>query len=294
MKFTVKALVAALSITLAGCASTDIDTLLTKTATAENRSNDNKARDQYRHPKETLEFFGLQPEMTVVEVWPGGGWYTEILAPVLQQNGQYFAAHFPSDSEVKYYQRSLNQFQDKLASDDVYENVTLSEFYPGTHHNIAPAESADMVLTFRNLHNWYMQKDIEGINEAFKAFYSALKPGGILGVVDHRLPENRDSAKAKRSGYVKQSWVIEYAEKAGFVLEAVSEINANPLDTADHEKGVWTLPPRLALGEKDIAKYQAIGESDRMTLKFRKPQQVGQSNERISNWQWWSRTRSCV
>ncbi|KPV96645.1 MAG: class I SAM-dependent methyltransferase [Pseudomonadota bacterium] len=272
MKFTVKALVTALSLTLAGCASTDIDTLLTKTATAENRSNDNKARDQYRHPKETLEFFGLQPEMTVVEVWPGGGWYTEILAPVLQQNGQYFAAHFPSDSEVKYYQRSLNQFQDKLASDDVYENVTLSEFYPGTHHNIAPAESADMVLTFRNLHNWYMQKDIEGINEAFKAFYSALKPGGILGVVDHRLPENRDSAKAKRSGYVKQSWVIEYAEKAGFVLEAVSEVNANPLDTADHEKGVWTLPPRLALGEKDIAKYQAIGESDRMTLKFRKPQ----------------------
>ena len=294
MKFTVKALVTALSLTLAGCASTDIDTLLTKTATAENRSNDNKARDQYRHPKETLEFFGLQPEMTVVEVWPGGGWYTEILAPVLQQNGQYFAAHFPSDSEVKYYQRSLDQFQDKLASDDVYENVTLSEFYPGTHHNIAPAESADMVLTFRNLHNWYMQKDIEGINEAFKAFYSALKPGGILGVVDHRLPENRDSAKAKRSGYVKQSWVIEYAEKAGFVLEAVSEVNANPLDTADHEKGVWTLPPRLALGEKDIAKYQAIGESDRMTLKFRKPQQVGQSNERISNWQWWSRTRSCV
>ncbi|ATC97739.1 class I SAM-dependent methyltransferase [Pseudoalteromonas spongiae] len=272
MKFTVKALVTALSLTLAGCASTDIDTLLTKTATAENRSNDNKARDQYRHPKETLEFFGLQPEMTVVEVWPGGGWYTEILAPVLQQNGQYFAAHFPSDSEVKYYQRSLNQFQDKLASDDVYENVTLSEFYPGTHHNIAPDESADMVLTFRNLHNWYMQKDIEGINEAFKAFYSALKPGGILGVVDHRLPENRDSAKAKRSGYVKQSWVIEYAEKAGFVLEAVSEVNANPLDTADHEKGVWTLPPRLALGEKDIAKYQAIGESDRMTLKFRKPQ----------------------
>ena len=274
MKLTVKALVTALSLTLAGCASTDIDTLLTKTATADNRSSENKARDPYRHPKETLEFFGLQPNMTVVEIWPGGGWYTEILAPVLQKDGQYFAAHFPSDSEVKYYQRSLNQFQDKLASDSLYENVTLSEFYPGTHHNIAPADSADMVLTFRNLHNWYMQKDIEGINEAFKAFFAALKPGGVLGVVDHRLPENRDSAKAKRSGYVKQSWVIEHAEKAGFILEAVSEVNANPLDTADHEKGVWTLPPRLAQGEKDIAKYQAIGESDRMTLKFRKPEQV--------------------
>ena len=219
-----------------------------------------------------IEHFGIQPDMSVVEIWPGGGWYTEVLAPVLQRDGKYFAAHFPSDSEVKYYQRSLNTFQDKLASNDVYENVTLSEFYPGTHHNIAPEGTADMVLTFRNLHNWYMQKDVEGINEAFKAFYTALKPGGVLGIVDHRLPENRDYAKAKRSGYVKQSWVIELAEQAGFVLEAASEVNANPLDTADHEKGVWTLPPRLALGEKDITKYKAIGESDRMTLKFRKPE----------------------
>lgn len=274
MKLTAKALVTALSLTLAGCASTDIDTLLSNTATADNRSAENKSRDAYRNPQETLAFFGIQPEMTVVEIWPGGGWYTEVLAPVLKHDGQYFAAHFPSDSEVKYYQRSLNTFQDKLASNDVYENVTLSEFYPGTHHNIAPEGTADMVLTFRNLHNWYMQKDVEGINEAFKAFYTALKPGGVLGIVDHRLPENRDYAKAKRSGYVKQSWVIELAEQAGFVLEAASEVNANPLDTADHEKGVWTLPPRLALGEKDIAKYKAIGESDRMTLKFRKPEKI--------------------
>lgn len=272
MKLTIKALVTALSLSLVGCAATDIDTLLLKTATADNRSSDNIARDTYRNPQQTLTFFGLQPNMTVVEIWPGGGWYTEILAPTLKQQGQYFAAHFPSDSEVKFYQRSLTQYQDKLASHRAYENVKLSEFYPGTHHNIAPAESADMVLTFRNLHNWYMQRDVEGINEAFKAFFTALKPGGVLGIVDHRLPENRDGAKAKRSGYVKQSWVIELAEQAGFVLEATSEVNANPLDTADHEKGVWTLPPRLALGEKDITKYQAIGESDRMTLKFRKPE----------------------
>lgn len=272
MNSKVKALVTVLSLTLASCMSTDINTLLDKTATAKNRSSDNIARDNYRHPKQTLEFFDLQPEMTVVEVWPGGGWYTEILAPVLRDNGQYFAAHFPSDSEVKYYQRSLSSFQDKLASSSVYENVNLSEFYPGTHHGIAPEGSVDLVLTFRNLHNWYMQKDVEGINEAFKAFYIALKPGGVLGIVDHRLPEDRDGAKAKRSGYVKQSWVIELAQQAGFELEATSEINANPLDKADHDQGVWTLPPRLALGEKDIAKYQAIGESDRMTLKFIKPE----------------------
>jgi predicted methyltransferase len=272
MNCTVKALVTALSITLAGCTSTDINTLIDKTATAKHRSSENIARDNYRHPKQTLEFFGLQPEMTVVEVWPGSGWYTEILAPVLKNNGQYFAAHFPSDSEVKYYQRSLNTFQDKLTTSAVYKNVNVSEFYPGTHHSIAPKGTADLVLTFRNLHNWYMQKDVAGINEAFKAFYTALKPGGVLGIVDHRLPEDNDGAKAKRSGYVKQSWVIELAQQAGFILEATSEINANPLDKADHDKGVWTLPPRLALGEKEIKKYQAIGESDRMTLKFIKPE----------------------
>lgn len=272
MKLTLKALVAAFTITLAGCATNDFNSLLDATADAKHRSAQNIARDAYRHPKETLAFFGLTPSMTVVEIWPGSGWYTEILAPTLRAEGQLFAAHFPSDSQVKYYQRSLTAFNEKLASDKVYENVAVSEFYPGTHHQIAPAESADMVLTFRNLHNWYMQQDEQGIENAFRAFYDALKPGGVLGVVDHRLPESRDSAKAKRSGYVKQSWVIEFAQKAGFELVAHSEVNANPLDTADHPKGVWTLPPRLALGNDDAAQYRAIGESDRMTLKFIKPE----------------------
>ena len=256
---------------LTACKSTDIHSLLDEAVKSDLRSEQNKARDQYRHPKETLNFFGLQPNMTVVEIWPGSGWYTEILAPMLKEQGTYFAANFPSDSEVKYYQRALESYKSKLKTDKSYSEVNISEFYPGSHHAIAPEESADMVLTFRNLHNWYMQRDNEGVENAFKAFYAALKAGGILGLVDHRLPETRHGAKAKRSGYVKESWVIKLAEQAGFVLVEKSDINANPKDTADHAKGVWTLPPRLATGETDSNKYLAIGESDRMTLKFRKP-----------------------
>lgn len=271
MKLAVRISALALATLLTGCAATDTASLLNNSLTAKSRSSDEIARDTYRHPKETLQFFGLEANMTVVEVWPGGGWYTKILAPVLKENGRLFAAHFPSDSKVKYFQISLGEYSDMLANDKQYQHVQLSEFYPGSHHSIAPKGSADMVLTFRNIHNWYMQRDTAGVEEAFQAFYDALKPGGVLGIVEHRLPEERDGPKAKRSGYVKQSWVIELAQKAGFELEASSEINANPLDTADHEKGVWTLPPRLANGERDVEKYLAIGESDRMTLKFRKP-----------------------
>ncbi|SFC43781.1 class I SAM-dependent methyltransferase [Pseudoalteromonas denitrificans] len=260
-----------IAINLNACKSTDIKTLLSEATSASLRSDQNKLRDPFRHPKQTLNFFGLKPNMTVVEIWPGSGWYSEILAPILKEQGKYYAANFPSDSEVKYYQRALQSYKDKLAGNKIYSEVKLSEFYPGTHHAIAPKESADMVLTFRNLHNWYMQRDDEGVENAFKAFYSALKPGGILGIVDHRLPEIRHSAKAKRSGYVKESWVISLAQKSGFKLVSKSEINANSKDTADHAKGVWTLPPRLALGETDTNKYIAIGESDRMTLKFKKP-----------------------
>jgi predicted methyltransferase len=271
MKLAVRISALALATLLTGCAATDTASLLNNSLTAKSRSSDEIARDTYRHPKETLQFFGLEANMTVVEVWPGGGWYTKILAPVLKENGRLFAAHFPSDSKVKYFQISLGEYSDMLANDKQYQHVQLSEFYPGSHHSIAPKGSADMVLTFRNIHNWYMQRDTAGVEEAFQAFYDALKPGGVLGIVEHRLPEERDGPKAKRSGYVKQSWVIELAQKAGFELEASSEINANPLDTADHEKGVWTLPPRLANGECDVEKYFVIGESDRMTLKFRKP-----------------------
>ncbi|MDV6316815.1 methyltransferase [Idiomarina sp. HP20-50] len=237
----------------------------------ESRTDKYVARDEFRNPKETLKFFELDPTMTVVEVWPGGGWYTEILAPYLAEEGQLYAAHFPENSGSDYYQNSLDKFKDKISTNPLYGNVVLTEFAPGRDTEIAPARSADRVLTFRNLHNWYMQEGEKGVREAFRQFYQTLTPNGLLGIVDHRLPESADAEAYKDSGYVKESWVIDLAEQAGFEFVASSEINANPADTADHPKGVWTLPPTLALGDENRKKYEAIGESDRFTLKFRKP-----------------------
>lgn len=228
----------------------------------EHRSAKNKARDEYRHPKETLEFFGFNPSMTVVEITPGGGWYTEILAPALKGKGKLYGAHYPDTGEDNYYSNSRKQLVEKLASDAVFSEVELTNFVPRQESELAPAGTADMVLTFRNLHNW---RD-EGVEQAFKDAYKALKKGGVLGVVEHRLPEGVDAKKAM--GYVSQSKTIEQAKAAGFTLAASSEINANEKDTVIYPKGVWTLPPVLRLGEQDKAKYMAIGESDRMTLKF--------------------------
>lgn len=235
------------------------------------RSSANKARDQHRHPLETLSFFEVTPKSTVVEVSPGGGWYTEILAPLLQQNGQYYAAHHPTDAKSEYAQKSLAAYKAKLAADPVYSKVVVTGFAPVAGQKIAPDGSADVVVTFRNLHNWYMQKGDESLLNAYQSFYAALKPGGVLGVVEHRLPESKLGTDWKKSGYMPQSLAVKLAEQAGFVLEATSEVNANPRDTADHKSGVWALPPSLANKETDKAKYLAIGESDRMTLKFRKP-----------------------
>lgn len=230
---------------------------------------EHQARDKYRNPKQTLEFFGLKPHMSVVEIWPGGGWYSQIINPVVKNKGQLYAAHFhPYEGAPGYYQRSLTKFNEKVAKKDAFKNIKVTEFHPTKALEVAPANSADMVLTFRNVHNWYMSEDDKGVENSFKAFYKALKPGGVLGVVEHRLPESFDQVAYKRSGYMKQSYVIKMAEKAGFKLVASSEVNANDKDTADHPKGVWTLPPRLALGDQDKQKYVAIGESDRMTLKF--------------------------
>lgn len=226
---------------------------------APSRTPKNVERDQYRHPAETLAFFGVTPTQTVVEWSPSGGWYTEILAPLLKDKGRFYALQ----ATGKY----LDGYKPFLAAKpDAYGKVKLVA-WPEEIASI-PADSVDTVLTFRNVHNMVM-----GGTEAttFKAFYDMLKPGGTLGIVDHRLPEDRDTALEKSSGYLKVSTIKRIAQAAGFEFVEASEINANPKDTANWEKGVWTLPPTLALNDADREKYLAIGESDRMTLKFRKP-----------------------
>lgn len=226
---------------------------------APTRTPANVARDRYRHPAETLAFFGVKPTQTVLEYSPAGGWYTEILAPLLRDKGRFYAAQSAG--------KGFDNLKLKLDADPAtYGKVKL---VPWTVPLAAvPNGSVDTVLTFRNVHNMVM-----GGTEAatFKAFFDVLKPGGTLGIVDHRLPENRDSALEKSSGYLKVSTIRRIAEAAGFQYVGASEVNANPKDTADWAKGVWTLPPVLTNKDVDRDKYLAIGESDRMTLKFRKP-----------------------
>ena len=230
---------------------------IAKAVAASSRTPANTPRDKYRHPAETLSFFGITPNQTVVEYSPGAGWYTEILAPLLSAHGTLYAAQAPG--------KGFDALKAKLtATPDVYGKVKLVP-WPDTG---IPANSVDTVLTFRNVHNMVMGgKEAE----SFQAFFAMLKPGGTLGIVDHRLPETRETALEKSSGYLKVSTVRSLAEAAGFKYVGSSEINANPKDTADWPKGVWTLPPVLTEGETDKAKYLAIGESDRMTLKFVKP-----------------------
>ncbi len=231
---------------------------------APTRTPANVVRDQYRHPAETLAFFGVDGSGTVVELWPGGGWYTEVLAPLVKAGGGTLYAAAP-------WERGLNRVKEKQAANaEVYGGIKLAAFpNDGTGPKV-PDGSADVVLTFRNVHNWRFGGTDNTAN-AFRQIYAMLKPGGILGVVDHRLPEEMDSALEEKSGYMKRSSIVAFAEAAGFKLAGESDVNANPRDTHDYEKGVWTLPPTLTEGEKDKAKYLAIGESDRMTLKFVKP-----------------------
>lgn len=249
------------------------DAALRAAIAGDHRTPEFAARDAYRHPYETLRFFGLRPDATVVEIWPGGGWYTEILAPYLRERGRLYAAHFPESAPVAFYRELRGQFAAKLAAaPDLYDRVELTEFLPPEQLDIAPPGSADLVLTFRNVHNWVMRGGGEArALAAFRAFHRALKPGGVLGVVDHRLPPGRPLADQEESGYVREDFVIGVAAQAGFELAARSEINANPRDSADHPLGVWSLPPVLRGGDRDRERYLAIGESDRMTLKFVKP-----------------------
>ena len=233
------------------------------------RTPANVARDPSRHPYETLRFFGITPTMTVAEIWPGGGWYTEILAPYLSKEGKLVSAGSDPKSADEAERKSAQRTADKYAAKpDQFGKIALGVFSPPQNVTIAPAGSLDMVLTFRNIHNWIADLDEKDLKKAFAGIYASLKPGGVFGVVEHRLPENRPQDKSASTGYVHASYVIKLAEEAGFKLAAQSEINANPKDNAEHENGVWALPPTYANKDKDRASYAAIGESDRMTLKF--------------------------
>lgn len=225
------------------------------------RSDANRARDIYRHPAETLTFFEVKPTDTVVEIWPSRGWYSEILGPLTRDKGKlYLAAP----------ERALQATRDLVAAKPILSHAVVAVFPNSDGAMKVPDGVADVVLTFRNVHNWRFG-GVDNAQIAFQQMFAMLKPGGLLGVVDHRLPEEMDSALEEKSGYIKKSSVIALAKAAGFELVGESAVNANPKDTHDWPDGVWTLPPTLKKGEVDREKYLAIGESDRMTLKFRKP-----------------------
>jgi len=233
-----------------------------------------KARDVYRKPKEVLDFLGFRSDMTVVEIWPGGGWYTKILAPALRERGVFYAAQYGVNPRYGYQRRYFGTFLTMLGENpDLYRQVIVTHLSLPYQLEIAPHGSADMVVTFRNVHNWVGANYGGGrfADVAFTAIYDALKPGGIFGIVDHRWPDPDTEDPQHGNGYISKELTVALAESAGFELVAESDMLANPRDTHDHPQGVWTLPPTLALGDKDREKYQAIGESDRFLLKFRKP-----------------------
>jgi predicted methyltransferase len=270
---------AALAVTMAavvagGCATpattrqettTTLDTILE----GAQRSDANRARDEYRHPKETLLFFGLRPESHVVEIWPDpSGWYTEIVAPLVREKGKYVAAVLDAAPGNANQEKRVADYRQKLAlRADLYDRVEVVSF-PRDGGDMVPAGSVDMVLTFRNIHNWLARDQAA---KAFTTMFKALKPGGTLGVVEHRGDPSKPQDPQGKSGYVNEQYAIDLIEAQGFRLVAKSEINANPRDTKDYEQGVWTLPPVYRLGDKDREKYTAIGESDRFTLRFVKP-----------------------
>ncbi len=241
------------------------------------RSAENKARDVARHPKETLEFFGVERNMTVAELWPGGGWYTEILGPYLRDEGKLIVTNMSPDHER--YGARAKAFEDKIkGAPEFYGDVTFA-LAPSAATDafvLAPEGSVDVVVTFRNSHGWYNN----GLTDLiYGAAFKALKPGGIFGIVQHRANEGANPEETAKQGYLPESVVIEAAQKAGFELVEKSEINANPKDTKDHPGGVWMLAPNFSGAEEgkeqsaeEKAKFEAMGESDRMTLKFRKPE----------------------
>jgi predicted methyltransferase len=275
-------MITAVLLTSLTCLASDlpVDARVEQAMSGEHRSEANIARNRYRHPVGTLTFLGLEDGMTVMEIWPGGGWYTEVIAPVMRHHGQFIVAGYDVDvpDQPEYRYRLQLDLLDKFAATPgIYDQVAVAAFSPPESTLLGEADSVDLVLTFRNMHGWVSA----GLAETVMAeFARVLKPGGILGVVQHRAENGTDVKVTAKNGYVSEQALIALASGAGLYLEARSEVNANPRDTKDHEAGVWTLPPGLRLcrdveGEDEIAacrkKFQALGESDRMTLRFRKP-----------------------
>ena len=233
------------------------------------RSAANRARDPARHPAETWQFFGLAPHQQVIELAPGGGWYTEILAPYLRGQGRLYAAHESATDTRDYPRRSRQNFDAKLAREPaLYDQVQVGLLPRGPQFtDINPPGGADLVLTFRNVHNWL---EAGNLDDTLRAAYSVLRPGGVLGVEDHRAPPGQSDAWMAKNGYVTEALMVARAEAAGFKLDARSEINANARDTKDYANGVWSLPPTLRGGDVDRARFLAIGESDRFTHRYGK------------------------
>jgi predicted methyltransferase len=261
------ATVLALTGSMTSGAAAPVDPALAAAVASPARSPAAVARDSVRHPVEELTFFGIKPTMSVVELWPGGGYWTDILGTYLAPHGHYTIAQPPSGNgeEDQQAQRLSARL---TAEKDRFGNVNVTTLGRG-HFDIAPPGSADLVVTFRNLHNWM---DGSYADEALAAIFKALKPGGILGMEEHRGSNDQPQDPKAKSGYVRQDYAIALAKKAGFVVVASSEMNANPRDTKNWPDGVWTLPPTLAQGDKDRAKYVAVGEADNFVIKFRKPQ----------------------
>lgn len=261
----------------AGAAQPELDattsSALDDAMSGEHRSAENKARDKYRHPKETLAFFGFRSDMTVVEIWPGGGWYTEILAPALKENGKLYAVQYSVNPQYSYQRRYFGAFLTKAGeSPDVFRDVIVTAMDFPYQLNIAPSGAADLVVTFRNAHNWVSSGYHKASAQlAFQAMFDVLKPGGVLGIVDHRWPDAENEDPHAEDGYISEQRLIAFAEEAGFEFAGRSDVNRNAKDTHDHPEGVWTLPPSFALDEQDREKYLAIGESDRLTIRFVKP-----------------------
>lgn len=270
---TPRPLIAAALLAISGSATAALDkataAALDAAIAGDHRSAENRARDVYRKPREVLDFLGLRSDMTVVEISPGAGWYTQLLAPVLKDNGRFYAANFGLAATSSYARKNQGSFLLMLSErPEMYAKTSVTQFQLPYETNIAPRGSADMVLTFRNVHNW-VGGDYAKL--AFKVMFDTLKPGGVLGVVDHRWPDPKTEDPLAKNGYISEERTIALAEAAGFKLAGRSDILRNPKDDHDHPEGVWTLPPSLRLGDQDRDQYLAIGESDRYLLKFVKP-----------------------